>query len=59
MSESLLLTKCEAAMVLGISTSTLREAIRAGQVPTVPLGKRQMIPRAALLRLAGALGGHK
>lgn len=45
----------EAARLLQVGENTLREAIRRGQVPHLRIGRRVVIPKAALDRwLAGA-----
>ena len=41
----------EAAKVLGISRYSVYEAVRRGQIPTVRLGRRILIPRRALEEL--------
>lgn len=41
----------EAAKVLGISRNKCYEAARTGQVPTVRIGKRLLVPKAALDKL--------
>jgi excisionase family DNA binding protein len=41
----------EAAKMLGISRNTAYDAARTGQLPTVKIGKRLLVPRAALNRL--------
>ena len=41
----------EAAEVLGIGRSAAYEAARAGQIPTIRIGKRILVPRVALERL--------
>ena len=41
----------EAAKVLGISRNTAYDAARTGQLPTVKIGKRLLVPRVALARL--------
>jgi excisionase family DNA binding protein len=38
----------EAAQVLGIGTWLTREGIRRGQIPAIRIGRRLLIPRAAL-----------
>ncbi len=53
LSESgLLLTIPDAANLLGVWPARLKRAIRDNQLPAVMLGKQQMIPRAAIERLA-------
>jgi excisionase family DNA binding protein len=41
----------EAAKILGISRNTAYDAVRSGQVPTVKIGRRLLVPRAALERM--------
>ncbi len=43
----------EAAEKLGIGRSAAYEAARTGQLPTIKIGKRILVPRAALERLLG------
>jgi excisionase family DNA binding protein len=45
------LTVEEAARVLGISRSSAYEAVRRGELPTVKIGRRYVVPRVALERL--------
>ena len=49
------LTVEEAARQLGISRASAYEGVRTGQIPSVRIGKRILIPLAALERL---LAGH-
>lgn len=51
MVEKAVLTVGEAAEVLGVSRATAYAAVTAGQIPSVRLGKRLVVPRAALERL--------
>ena len=44
----LTLTVPEAAELLGISRGTAYEAARTGELPTVRLGRRLLVPRARL-----------
>ena len=44
-------TVIEAAKILGISRTSAFEAIHRGQIPYVRIGRRILIPRAALERL--------
>jgi excisionase family DNA binding protein len=53
MSEPLTLTVDEAAKLLGVSRGTAYEAARRGQLPTIRLGRRLLVPRARLLELLG------
>jgi excisionase family DNA binding protein len=41
----------EAAMALGVSRGTAYEAVRSGQIPTVRLGRRLLVPIDALQAL--------
>ena len=41
----------EAARVLGIGRSAAYEAARTGQIPTIRIGKRLLVPIVALKRL--------
>jgi DNA binding domain, excisionase family len=49
------MTVPEAAKVLGIGRGTAYEAARSGQLPTIRVGNRLLVPREALSKmLAGA-----
>ena len=41
----------EAAEILGISRSTAYEAAKTGELPTIKLGKRILVPLVALERM--------
>lgn len=43
-----------AAKKLGVDVRTLRLAIERGQIPAVEIGRRKLVPRKALSRLASA-----
>jgi len=49
--EPLVLTVEEAAKLLRISRGSAYERVREGAIPTIRLGKRILVPRAALDRL--------
>ncbi len=49
--DSLVYTVLEARLLLGLSRSLMYEAIRTGEVPSVRIGRRILIPKAALNRL--------
>ena len=49
--QSLVLTVLEAAKLLRLSRGSAYEGIRLGQIPSIRVGRRILIPRAALLRL--------
>ena len=50
------LTVEEAARVLGISRSSAYEAVRRGELHTVKIGRRYVVPRVALERLLDQSG---
>ena len=47
----LTVTVTEAAEILGIGRNTAYEAVRRGEIPTIRIGKRILVPVAALERL--------
>ena len=47
----------EAAKILGISRNTAYEAVKSGQLPTVKIGRRFLVPKAALARLLDSAAG--
>jgi len=49
--QGLVLTVSEAAKLLRLSRGSAYEGIRLGQIPSIRIGRRILIPRAALLRL--------
>ena len=49
------LTIEEAARVLGIGRNTAYEAVRRGEIPVVRIGRRFLVPRAALEQLLSAV----
>jgi excisionase family DNA binding protein len=53
MTEPLTLTIDEAAKLLGVSRGLAYEAARRGELPTLRLGRRLLVPRARLLELVG------
>jgi excisionase family DNA binding protein len=48
-SEPLTLTVEEAAELLGISRGSAYQAVRAGDIPSIRIGRRVLIPRARLM----------
>ncbi len=48
--DSLVLTAGETAKVLRLSKTTVYDQIRQGSIPSIRIGKRILIPRAALMR---------
>jgi excisionase family DNA binding protein len=53
MSEPLTVSVEEAGRLLGVSRGVAYEAARSGQLPTIRLGRRILVPRARLLELVG------
>ena len=49
--EPLVLTPIEAAKLLRIGRGTAYEQIRCGTIPSIRMGRRILIPRAALLKM--------
>ena len=49
--ERLTVTVPEAAQLLGVSRMTAYSAVREGSIPSVRIGRRLLVPRAALERL--------
>jgi excisionase family DNA binding protein len=49
--EKLTLTVTEAAKLLGLSRSLAYDAVRQGQIPSIRMGNRIVIPKAALARI--------
>lgn len=47
------LTVPEAAALLGVGTRQCYEAARRGEIPAIRVGRRWIVPTAALLRLLG------
>jgi excisionase family DNA binding protein len=45
------LTAVEAAGVLRLGRNTIYECLRAGTIPSVKVGRRLLIPKAALIKL--------
>jgi excisionase family DNA binding protein len=48
-----LLTFVDVARTLGVTTETLKRAAARGQIRTVELNRRVLIPRAEVARLSG------
>ena len=51
--DSLVLTVGETAKLLRLSKTTVYEQIRQGAIPNIRMGKRILVPRAALMRKLG------
>ena len=52
----LALSVTEAAELLGISRALAYELVARGELPSVRLGRRVVVPRVALLAMFGSLG---
>ena len=48
------ITRPQAAQVLGVDERTVSRAVDSGQIPSLQIGRRVLIPRLPLLRLLGA-----
>ncbi len=49
--ERLTVTVTQAAVMLGISRTSAYERVRRGEIPTVRLGRRLLVPKARLLAI--------
>ena len=49
--DSLVLTPLETAKLLRIGRGTVYEQIRVGVIPSIRMGRRILIPRAALMKM--------
>jgi len=56
-STPLLVAVPTAARLLGIGTTLAWDLVRSGDIPSVKLGRRVLVPRASLERLVGARDG--
>ena len=56
MEDRLVFTVEEAAELLGISRSFAYEAVQRGEIPSMRIGKRILVPKAALVRFLDAVG---
>jgi excisionase family DNA binding protein len=52
--ERLTYTVEEAAKLLGLSRNTAYELAKIGELPTIRMGRRLLVPRAALHRMLGS-----
>lgn len=55
--ERLTLTVEEAATMLGISRAFAYEAVNRGEIPSIRIGRRILVPRSALENLLGEAPG--
>ena len=49
--DRLTFTVCEVAELLGISRTSAYECVRRGEIPSITLGRRLVVSRAAIERL--------
>ncbi len=56
MAKKKVLTIIEAAELLGISKGSAYEAARSGQIPTIRIGRRLIVPRVAFERMLAEAG---
>ena len=56
MSETLTLTVPEAAKALGISRGQAYQAVQQGEIPVIRIGRRLLVPKAALLKMVNQAG---
>jgi excisionase family DNA binding protein len=54
MTDRLTYTVAEAGQLLGIGRGSAYQAARAGELPIVKVGRRLLVPRAALMSLLNA-----
>lgn len=47
------LTVAQAAEMLGVSRDSAYTAVRKGEIPSISVGRRKVIPTAAFLKLLG------
>ena len=57
--ERLTLDVSEAARLLGLSRASTYEAVRTGQIPSIRIGRRIIIPRVALFKMLEETGKDK
>lgn len=56
--EKLVLTVDEAAKLLGVSRPTAYQGVERGEIPSIRVGKRILIPRAALEKMMETAGNQ-
>lgn len=56
--EALVLTPNEVGKLLKCSRGTIYEGIRKGTIPSIHLGRKILIPKAALLKMLEDAGVH-
>jgi len=45
------ITVAQAAAIIGVSVNTMHEALRRGDFPSIRIGRRVLVPRAAFERM--------
>jgi excisionase family DNA binding protein len=58
MEEKLVLTVDETAALLGISRPTAYQGVEKGKIPSIRVGKRILVPKAALEKLLAEAGAR-
>ena len=56
-SDSLVLTPIETAKLLRIGRGTVYEQIRCGVIPSIRMGRKILVPRAALMKMLEGVKG--
>ena len=56
--DRLTFTVCEVAELLGISRTSAYECVRRGEIPSITLGRRLVVSRAAIERLLDTTTVH-
>lgn len=56
-SDALVLTPMETARLLRISRGTVYEQIRCGNIPSIRMGRRILVPKAALMKMLRGVNG--
>ena len=54
--ESLIMTVEEAGKLLGLSRGSAYQAVRTGELPSLRIGTRWLVPRAAIARMVAEAG---
>jgi excisionase family DNA binding protein len=49
------LTVDEAALILGVSRNSAYQAAHTGELPTIKIGKRLLVPRVAFEKMVGPI----
>jgi excisionase family DNA binding protein len=58
-SDSLVLTPIETAKLLRIGRGMVYEQIRCGVIPSIRMGRKILVPRAALLKMLNGAKGDR